>query len=194
MNDRTSMRLFIAIDIDKKNKDALKVLQRDLQSKADIKRDDAKWVSPEKIHLTLKFLGEVEETKAVEICNIVKNVASRHKGFELAVESVGYFGGRSARVLWVGTSSGSENLHQLQKDIEQQLAVAGWPEDSREFNGHLTICRIRNPRAGIKLAAAAEDYKDFKLGVVSADSVSVYQSQLTSSGPVYTLLGNYKLH
>ncbi len=81
----------------------------------------------------------------------------------------------------------------MQKDLEQQLALAGWPEEKREFSGHLTLCRVRNPRAGVKLAAVGEDYRDFKLGIISADSVSVYQSQLTPKGPIYTLLGNYKL-
>lgn len=172
---------------------ALGDLQRKLQSTTDIKKSDVKWVSPENIHLTLKFLSEVEDARVVEVCNIVKDVADRHKSFDVNVESVGYFGGRSARVLWVGAGAGNDNLLLLQRDIEKQLASAGWPEETREFSGHLTICRIRNPRAGIKLAAMSKDYKDFKLGTISADSVSVYQSQLTPSGPVYTLLGNYKL-
>jgi len=187
------MRCFIAIDIDDKNRAALSDLQQQLVSGADIKKGDVKWVRPESVHLTLKFLGEIKNEKIVEVCNIVENVADRHKNFELAVESVGYFGGRSARVLWVGTSQGSDNLCRLQKDLEKQFALAGWPEEAREFAGHLTLCRIRNSKAGVKLAAVSEDYKDFKLGIISADSVSVYQSQLTPRGPVYTVLGNYKL-
>jgi len=187
------MRCFIAIDIDERIRIALSDLQRKLQGGIDIKKSDVKWVSPENIHLTLKFLGEVEDKKAVEVCNMVKDVAGRHKSFDVNVESVGCFGGKSARVLWVGTGEGSDKLLQLQKDLEQQADSVGWPKEAREFSGHLTLCRIRNPKAGIKLAAMSKDYKDFKLGTISADSVSVYQSQLTPSGPVYTLLGNYKL-
>jgi len=187
------MRLFIAIDIDQNNKAALGELQRQLQSKADIKKSDAKWVNPENVHLTLKFLGEVEDAKVVEVCKIVEGVAGRHKSFELDIESVGYFGGRSARVLWVGAGLGNEDLSRLQKDIEGELALAGWPEEGREFHGHLTLCRIRSTKAGAELAQVSEQYKDFKLGVISVDSVGVYQSQLTPQGPIYTLLGNYKL-
>ena len=187
------MRCFIAIDIDEKTRRALGDLQQQLQSSTDIKKSDAKWVSPENIHLTLKFLGEVEDAKVVEVCNIVKGVADKHKSFELDVESVGYFGGRSARVLWVGTGDRSNNLRPLQKDIEKALALAGWPREMREFSGHLTLCRIRNSKAGVKLAQMTEDYKDFKLGVMPADSVSVYQSQLTPKGPIYIVLGNYRL-
>ena len=118
---------------------------------------------------------------------------SRHESFELDVESVGHFGGRSARVLWVGTGQNSDKLLQLQEDLEQQLDLAGWPRDARKFSSHLTLCRIRNTRAGVKLAQMASEYKDFKLGTMPADSVSVYQSQLAPKGPIYTVLGNYKL-
>jgi len=187
------MRCFIAIDIDEQIRKALANLQDELQGKADIKRSDAKWVNPENIHLTLKFLGEIKDEQVVDVCNITKDVASGHESFELHIESVGHFGGRSAKVLWVGTGQNIDKLLQLQQDLERHLDLAGWPREARKFSGHLTLCRIRNARAGIKLAQLARDYKDFKLGTMPADSVSVYQSQLTPQGPVYTVLGKYEL-
>jgi len=187
------MRVFIAIDIDEEISKGLAELQAELQGKVDIKKSDVKWVNPKNIHLTLKFLGEITDKNIVEVCNITKEIADRHKRFELDIETVGCFGGKIARVLWVGTGKGSKNLLELQNDLEQQLDSAGWPAEKRQFSGHLTLCRIRNPKAGAKLAQMTEDYKDFELGSMSADSVKVYQSQLTPSGPVYTVLGNYKL-
>ena len=187
------MRVFIAIDIDEQIRKALGNLQNELRSKVDIKKSDVKWVNPDNIHLTLKFLGEIKDQEAVDVCNITKEVASRHESFELALETVGHFGGRSARVLWIGTGQNSDNLLQLQSDLEEQLASAGWPKETRKFSGHLTLCRVRNSKAGVKLAQVTKEYKDFKLGTISADSVSVYQSQLTPKGPVYTVLGNYEL-
>jgi 2'-5' RNA ligase len=187
------MRVFIAIDIDEQIRTALADLQEELQGKADIKRSDTKWVNPENIHLTLKFLGEIKDNQIMDICNITGGVASWHKSFELDIESVGHFGGRSARVLWVGTGQNREKLLQLQQDLEQKLDEAGWPKEARKFSGHLTLCRIRNARAGIKLAQLAQDYKDFNLGTMPVDSVSVYQSQLTPQGPIYTVLGRYEL-
>jgi 2'-5' RNA ligase len=187
------MRCFIAIDIDEKIRSALGDLQQQLRNGVDVKKGDVNWVNPDNIHLTLKFLGEIKDAKVVEVCNIVKAVAGRHKSFDLDIESVGHFGGKSARVLWVGTGKGGENLLELQEDIEKSLALAGWPQETREFSIHLTLCRIRKPAAGVKMARMSEDYKDFKLGTMPVDSVSVYQSQLKPTGPVYTLLGNYKL-
>jgi len=187
------MRVFVAIDIDEETKKALGDLQQQLRGKVDIKKSDVKWVNPENVHLTLNFLGEIKDEKVVEVCKIVKDVAGRYESFELDVKSVGYFGGRSARVLWVGAGAGNEQLQQLQEDIDMQLSEAGWPKETRKFAGHLTLCRIRKPAAGIKLAQVSEDYKEYKLGTIAADSVVVYQSELTPKGPVYTVLGNCKL-
>ena len=188
------MRCFIAIDINEQIRKALADLQQELQGKADIKRGDAKWVNPDNIHLTLKFLGEITDEQIMDICNITGDVAGRQKAFELDIGSVGHFGGKSARVLWVGTGQNVDKLLQLQQDLEQQLDSAGWPKEARKFSGHLTLCRIRNARAGAKLAQLARDYRDYKLGTMPADSVSVYQSQLTPQGPIYTVLGKYELN
>ena len=190
------MRCFIAIDIGEENEAGLGDLQSELDGRAKdagVRKGDVKWVRAADIHLTLKFLGEVRDSAVVEICNIVSDVAGRCESFELDFESVGCFGGRSAKILWVGTGDGAENLVRLQKDIDRQLALADWPEERRAFAGHLTLCRVRNSRAGVKLVTIIEDYKDFKLGVTLVDSVTVYESQLTPKGPVYMALGNYKL-
>ncbi|MHC4330953.1 MAG: 2'-5' RNA ligase family protein, partial [Planctomycetota bacterium] len=74
---------------------------------------------------------------------------------------------------------------------ERQLDSAGWPRENRKFSAHLTLCRIRNSKAGIKLAQVTGEYEDLKLGTMSADSITVYQSELTPKGPIYTQLGNY---
>jgi 2'-5' RNA ligase len=187
------MRVFIAIDIGEQIRKALARLQDELRGRADIKKSDVKWVNPDNIHLTLKFLGEIKDEQVVDVCKITENVAGRHGGFELNVESVGHFGGKNARVLWVGMGQNCEKLLQLQQDLEQQLDLAGWPRENRKFSGHLTLCRVRNAKAGVRLAQLAKEYEDFKLGTAQADSVSVYQSQLMPQGPIYTVLGKYEL-
>ncbi|MBN2137065.1 MAG: RNA 2',3'-cyclic phosphodiesterase [Sedimentisphaerales bacterium] len=187
------MRVFIAIDIDEVTKKDLSDLQNELQGKADIRKGDAKWVDPENMHLTLKFLGDTRDAQVVEVCNIAGDVASRHNSFDVDVETVGYFGGKSARVLWVGAGQGSEELSRLQQDLDQQLAGAGWPKDNRKYSAHLTLCRIRNAKAGFELARLTDEYKDCKLGTIPARAVIVYQSELTPQGPVYTVLGGYQL-
>ena len=193
MSGRDIMRCFIAIDIDEQVRARLTDLQQQLCCKVELKKGDVKWVRPELMHMTLKFLGEVPDKKIAEVCKITEEVAAKYNAFEFDVESVGFFGGKNARVLWVGTGAGSENLCRLQKDLENQLTLADWPKDNREFSDHLTLCRIKNSKAGIKLAKLSKDYKDYKAGTTEVDSISVYQSQLTPAGPVYTVLANYRL-
>jgi 2'-5' RNA ligase len=187
------MRCFIAIDIDEDIRAALGDLQQDFVVNADIRKGDIKWVRPEAMHLTLKFLGEVRDQEVVRVCDAVKAVADRHKAFDVSVNEVGCFGGRSARVLWVGAGLDCPELLELQQDIEDELASAGWPKEARKFSGHLTLCRIRNTKAGFELAKRAEQYKDFDLGRMRCDSVCVYESQLKPEGPIYTCLGRYRL-
>ncbi|TFG50474.1 MAG: RNA 2',3'-cyclic phosphodiesterase, partial [Candidatus Brocadiia bacterium] len=111
------MRVFIAIDIDKQTKKAIDRLQKDLQKKVDIRKSDVKWVDPEIMHMTLKFIGETRDESVVDICNIVQAVAAEHKSFELDIEKTGSFGGSSPRVLWVGTAGGTEELLALAEDL-----------------------------------------------------------------------------
>ncbi|MHC4430750.1 MAG: 2'-5' RNA ligase family protein, partial [Planctomycetota bacterium] len=69
----------------------------------------------------------------------------------------------------------------------------GWPREARKFSAHLTLCRIRNAKAGAKLAQVSGKYSDYELGTMRADSVTVYQSELTPQGPIYAALGDYPL-
>jgi len=185
------MRCFVAIELDESVIEAAGDLQDELRETADLEQGDAKWVKPEAMHLTLKFLGEVSEAQVEDVCDVVSKTAQKHTGFRLEVEGTGCFG-KPARVVWIGIAK-NEQLISLQKDIEKSLAKAGWPEDERPFTSHLTVCRINNAFAGRKLAEIAEDYKDTHFGSISVDSVCVFESELGPTGPRYTLLKRCKL-
>ena len=186
------MRVFIAVDIDDVSMAAVEKLQKKLKEAAGGLRA-VTWVRPEAMHLTLKFLGEIDDQKVVEVCNIVKAAAAENESFELDVEGVGSFGGRSARVLWIGTGRGNDKLTGLAEDIEQRLEDAGFPPEGRKFTGHLTLCRIKNAEVGFILAQTVDEFKDFRAGTVFIDAVTVYQSQLTPEGAVYMALGRFQL-
>ena len=187
------MRCFVAIEIDEEIQKSLGTLQKELTRSADMRKGDVKWVRPNSMHLTLKFVGEATDKQIVEICDIVKKVAQRHDAFDMSINQVGHFGGEGARVLWVGAGLDSAPLLKLQEDLEQELAQAGWPPENRKFSGHLTLCRIRNAQAGLKLAQLTEKYQDFDLGSVRCDSLCVFESRLSPEGPEYTPLGRFKL-
>jgi 2'-5' RNA ligase len=216
------MRVFIAIDIDDKTRKAIANLQKQIASKVDVKKGDVKWVEPNNIHLTLKFLGEISDEQLAEVSEITNTVAHAHQKFTLEIESVGSFpptgsqrgGGRSAKVVWVGAGTrlgegadkatqatvmpsrsreGIDALLALQKDLDDLLAQAGYPKEEREFSAHLTLCRVNHPMAGIKIGEAIAQFSHLKLGSIAADAIYIYQSQLTPAGPNYTLLSDFKL-
>ena len=188
-----TMRLFLAADISPAQREATAHLVERLDKGIRFTNAHPRWVRPEGMHLTLKFLGEVPDNQIVEVCRNVQEVAERHEAFDFAVQEVGSFGGRSARVLWVGAGLESPELLSLQQDLEETLSQAGWPKEARRFSGHLTLCRIRNVKAGEKLGAAAKQYEEYDLGLVRATSLCVYESQLRPQGPIYTRLGDYTL-
>jgi 2'-5' RNA ligase len=201
------MRVFIAIDIDDKIRKAIADLQKQIASKVDVKKGDLKWVEPNNIHLTLKFLGEISDEQSAspkagetspkggleEVKEITNTVAQAHQKFTLEIESVGSFGGRSAKIVWVGAKKGTDELLALQKDLDDLLAQAGYPREEREFSAHLTLCRVNHPIAGLKMGEAIAQFSHLKLGSIAADALCVYQSQLTPQGPIYTMLNDYKL-
>ena len=145
------------------------------------------------MHLTLKFLGEIDDEQLAQVCKTVEEIAKGYECFKLDVESIGFFGGKAVKVLWVGSGSGSEKLCALAKSIDERLAEAGFAKEEREFAAHLTLCRIKDIAAGKSLAEAAGRFGDFKAGTVLIDMVKVYQSNLKPTGPIYTALGSYGL-
>jgi 2'-5' RNA ligase len=187
------MRVFIAVDIIEQVKQIILQLQKRLKDSSNAGSRDITWVKPDAMHLTLKFLGEITDNQLVEVCKAIKEVSAGYKGFDLNIETVGSFGGKSARVLWIGSGSGSETITKIAEDIEQRLEKIEFPREARPFTAHLTLCRIKSFKAGLEMANLAEDYKDFKAGAAFIDEIKVYQSQLTPQGPIYTVLGSYKL-
>jgi len=180
------MRCFIAIDIDDSIRRQIDTLQKDLRSQIGLQKPHVKWVEPELIHLTLKFLGEVKDDEIVQVCQIVSDTAAEHKGFSMDVKNLGFFGS-TPRVLWVGIER-NQALLELQQDLDQRLYWAGWSAENRQFSGHLTICRIKNTKTGKTIRASIENYSDLNLGSLFVDSLCVYKSDLTRAGPLYTLI------
>ena len=186
------MRLFVAIDLSEAVLEALAGLQESIRQKAALGKGEATWVRPGAMHLTIKFIGEVEDEAADSICEAVAQGTKRHQKITIGVKKVGTFG-RPAKVLWVGAGDGNEALLALQKDIEDELAKIGVPIEERNFSGHLTLCRIKSFRAAKRLGEVAKKYAETEIGQFEADSVRVYKSQLTREGSVYTVLSEIKL-
>jgi RNA 2',3'-cyclic 3'-phosphodiesterase len=169
------MRLFIAIPLD----DLLKEYFRTLQ--AELKARGARASFVKDFHLTLKFLGEVPESKLLHIMEALD--AIRCPDAELIIDKIGYFPDpRKPRVVWVGAEP-RDILHDLHVAIDDALLPLGFTKDAR-FHPHVTLCRVQGPLAGLCSETAPKrlDMSCFEL----------IESTLTSLGPVYRTIKTFK--
>ena len=107
----------------------------------------ARWVRPAGMHLTLKFLGRLLPEKVAAVQALLETEAARHPAMRLTVQGLGGFPNRRRpRVLWMGIGGEKVRLEGLQRDLEDGLAVLGWPPEKRSFRGHLTLARAKGRR------------------------------------------------
>lgn len=175
------MRAFIAIDLPEKVKTSISSLQNNLKEL----NLSAKWVRPDNIHLTLKFLGNISDDKLTPVKEIIANIAKEFKTFEVNLTELGFFpNSRKPRVLFIATSK-SEKLKAIADSLEEGLAKIGFVKEGR-FKSHLTLARIKsleNISHLNKKITSLRIQASFKI-----DQITLYQSKLTSSGPVYEKL------
>jgi 2'-5' RNA ligase len=184
-------RTFIALDVGKTIRDRLLALQANLtQTGAEVK-----WVEEANLHLTLLFLGEVDNRDLIAISRAVEEAAATQPALELSIEGVGCFPNmRRPRVVWVGVGKGVEEVRSLHKALEEPLLkLRCYRREERQFTPHVTLGRIRTEKPLPQLIAALEKKRDFKAGEVSIREVLVMSSDLSSKGPVYTVMSRGKL-
>lgn len=180
-----TIRTFVALPVPGAVTDFLTQIQKRLKTS----RINIRWVPAANIHLTLKFLGDIEPARVPEI-NTQLDVASRSTApFVLNAKGVGVFPHRrQARVIWVGLDGALNQLERLKKNIESGLGSLGFKCDRRPFRAHLTIGRMRQ-RPDLKvLGALLEPLKDETSEPFNIEQIRFYQSVLRPSGAEYKLL------
>lgn len=178
------IRSFIAIDISREIKDNLENIIRELK----LRVPDIRWVKVDGIHLTLKFLGNVPQSKIAFVTDIIKIAASRVYNFEIEVKGLGAFPNPSrAKVVWVGVVETSGVLKKLAGELDNELKRIGFDPENREFSPHLTIGRAkREAKPGKELEGLAAQHAERKLGVFTASDIVFYRSDLKPDGAIYT--------
>ncbi|MFA5351315.1 MAG: RNA 2',3'-cyclic phosphodiesterase [Candidatus Omnitrophota bacterium] len=187
------MRTFIAIELPQEIKEKLSELQARLkQSEADVK-----WVEPENIHLTLKFLGEIGEDKLPKIIEIIESTTQNTKQFRLSLSSLGAFPRvEFPRIIWIGINKGDKETVLLAKALEEKIEKLGIPGEERPFSSHITIGRVKGPLNKDKLAKTLKQSGDYFSGKdigFDVTKVTLFKSTLGPGGPVYAALKEVKL-
>ncbi|MEE9585543.1 MAG: RNA 2',3'-cyclic phosphodiesterase [Nitrososphaerales archaeon] len=175
------MRAFIAVDLSSEEvRQGIVKIQKALEpSGADIKS-----VEPQNLHFTIRFLGEISEVEANDICRVLKELDN--PSFKVSFKGLGYFPhARRISVIWVGVEEGGAKLVRLAEQVEEQLKRLNFKPEKR-FVPHLTICRVKSGRNKDQLLRAADLYRDISLGTDIVSSIKLKRSQLTPKGPIYT--------
>ncbi len=176
------VRLFVAIPLPETQRERLRSLCHGVR--------DTRWVAPENMHLTLRFIGEVEEPLADDIAAALAEV--RGAPFSLRLLGVGHFeSGRRVRTLWAGVEK-SDALTLLQERVEAAVRRAGVPPDSRRFTAHVTLARLK-PTAPQKVVPWVEANAMFSSGPFAVDRFVLFESYLSHSGAIYSPVGDYAL-
>lgn len=188
---RDAVRTFVAVEIGTENRRAAARLIDRLRSAG----ADVKWVDPENLHLTLKFLGDVSSQRLADVCQAVERVAGTQASFVLELRGTGAFPNAARpRVIWLGTGEGTEPMIALAEAVEEALERLGFRREARRFHPHLTLGRLRRSGPGVAaLARLLQEQADFQAGRAQINEAVVFSSQLTRSGPLYEPLARAPL-
>jgi 2'-5' RNA ligase len=181
----TSLRTFIAVKLPETVLAAIDEVQEQLAAYG----FNVRWVTIGNIHLTLKFLGDVDGDEIDGIAAVLTEAVHGFAPLRLAASGVGVFPSvKRARVIWVGISGQVPEFAALQRSIEDRLATIGYPHDKRPFSGHLTLGRVKGPIAASRLKTAMDALRDFASQTFEVDRVVLFKSDLRPTGALYTEL------
>ena len=187
------MHCFVAVDLSPEAREAIAIAQHALRDAGP--RADVGWVDVAKLHLTLKFLGEVPEDAVGAVGTTLAEVAGRHRVFELVAGGVGCFPGPSRpRVLWTGLTGGLREIGALAADVERACVPLGFPPEARPFRGHVTIGRVRSPRGIGRVVRTMDALADRTFGAWTVRDLVLYRSHLRGArGSLYEALARFAL-
>lgn len=182
------MRTFIAVEISEEARGAVARLQEQLKEAG----ADVNWVEPENLHLTLKFLGEIEEAR-VPLLTEALSSSLQTPLFTFSLEGVGAFPRpQHPKVFWVGINEGKGPLLELARELESACNRCGFPPEERPFSPHLTIGRVHSPQ-GLNRLTQKLQAAEFRGGSTEAKEIILFQSTLGPAGSVYQPLQKFPL-
>lgn len=184
------VRVFIASELPGEIIDFAAGLQRRLKGQ----ELALKWVRPQNMHLTLKFLGDIEFALKDDIVAAMTSVAHTVSPMMLAVQGMGVFPGiRKARVLWIGLGGEIDRLTQVHGQLQDLLAPMGFSKEKRRFNAHLTLARINSPLDADRLLRIIQLEGGYPPIPFHMDEMVLFRSELRPQGARYTALGRVAL-
>ncbi len=179
------IRTFIAIELPDNIIDAIGNMQKKI-GRYGLKM---RWIRPENIHITLKFLGDIDPEMIQSIESCLKKTGKENNPIQLLSRGIGVFPGlKRPRVLWAGIDGDTDILKKLQQSLDDLLSTIGIAKEKRPFKGHLTIGRFKGQADSKKLISVIKTFSTFETDPFFAEALTLYQSNLKPSGAVYSKL------
>ena len=188
------MRLFVGIEISQAVVAATLDLVAQLQAACSALAPRARltWVTAERLHITIRFIGHVDDARVDKIRAVLEPPLALDP-FDLTITGVGTFPPKGPpRVVWAGLAGGRDQLLALEPKVSERLAGAGVPREERPFNPHLTLARVRDA-AGLRSAPFVGSLRGISLGTTSVDAITLFESRLSPKGPTYVALARTPL-
>jgi len=184
------MRAFIAVEIDNLTKQKISDLISNLKKSG----ADVKWITEDQMHLTLKFLGNIDESKTREISDVLSSISSNFKSFTISLSNIGAFPNLNRpRIIWVGIDKGAEYLKTISEKIETGLKKLEFEKEDREFNLHLTLGRVKTSKNLSELKKLLNETLFNSQNEIKINSLILFQSTLTPKGAIYSKLSTINL-
>lgn len=183
------IRAFIAIDLPDDVRAAIGKAQAQLR-RAGV---NMSWTKVENLHVTLQFLGDIEEGTVEGISARLADVAGKHSPFELSVAGAGVFPDeRRPRVLWVGCEDDGQ-LRSLAESVQTATQPLGFQPEHRSFSAHLTLGRVKQWKPDAALTRTLDSIKNQSFGAMRVDTIHLFQSELHPDGSIYSKLSSHQL-
>lgn len=180
------MRTFFCIEL---SDEVTSKLSQIIDSFAHYTEARVNWVNARNLHITMKFLGDIDPEKVEKIKEKSKKVVGSLSPFKMTLDKVGVFPNlRNLRVIWVGASQEPEEIHKLNGNLEEELEKIGFEPETRKYIPHITLGRVKEKdQSKLKpLADQVESYKIEEPISAEAEGLTLMESKLTPEGPIYT--------
>ena len=182
-------RTFIAIDIPLESS----IVEQIYKLKAEFVNEKMKWVDPHQFHITLQFLGNVENSEIGPINESLNKVTGNFSGLSLELAEFGVFKNlHNPRVFWIGFKA-CEELAVLRKAVEDEMAIFGFEKSYKPFSPHFTIARIKMLKQSHKLKEIIDLHRGKVLQVLEIKEIILYESILKPEGPEYNVIKKHSL-
>lgn len=176
------IRAFIAIKLPDTVKTSLGQTSQNLAQQ--LPSGSVRWVKPERMHLTLRFLGDTAVAQLPAIAIQLDELAAQATPFSLHLDKLGCFPNcKRPRVIWAGMAGNTSALLALKQDLDERLVSLGWEEEARPFQAHLTLGRVKDSRVVSQVKWESELEKT----AMRVTAVHLIESQLQRTGPIYTI-------